>query len=160
MTAVEYNEIVDEMSDKIYRYALKTVYDADTAQDIVQDAFEKLWVNRDKIPVEKAGPFLYRISYNYMIDRFRKDKRQYFTDTLPETSHSEQYTDLKEVLEKALATLSEQKRSVLLLRDYEGYSYKEIGDIMEMTEPQVKITIFRARAAIKEYIGTMNLVLE
>ncbi|HVA97710.1 MAG TPA: sigma-70 family RNA polymerase sigma factor, partial [Bacteroidia bacterium] len=66
---------------------------------------------------------------------------------------------LKEVLNDAVNKLSDVQRSVVLLRDYEGYSYQEIGKITELTEAQVKVYIYRARVFLKNYIGSMDAVL-
>ena len=159
MTVKEYNNIVDEYSDRIYRYVLKTMRDADASMDLVQDSFEKLWKNRSKIETEKAGSWLYRTSYNAVIDVKRKEHRQIYTDTLPEQGTEKNYSDLKEILNEALSKINERQRTAILLRDYEGYSYKEIGDIMELNESQVKITIFRGRVALKEYIGKLDVVI-
>jgi RNA polymerase sigma-70 factor (ECF subfamily) len=67
---------------------------------------------------------------------------------------------LKEVLDEALQTLSEIQRSVVLLRDYEGYSYAEIGQITQLTEIQVKVNIFRGRMNLKKYLQKIENVLE
>ena len=99
--------------------------------------------------------------YPALFDKIRKEKRS----TLLEDHHEElvqtsnKYSDLKNVLNKALNTLTEIQRSVVLLRDYEGYSYEEIGEITGLNESQVKVYIYRARLALKSYIGSMeNLV--
>ncbi|HFB61480.1 MAG TPA: RNA polymerase sigma factor, partial [Bacteroidetes bacterium] len=69
------------------------------------------------------------------------------------------YSDLKEVLDKAVEQLPEIQRSVVLLRDYEGYSYREIGQITGLSESQVKVYIFRARLFLKKFIGKPEVVL-
>jgi len=96
-----------------------------------------------------------------MIDIIRKEKRM---TGLEETMEADlltdsQYSDLNEILHAALERLPEQYRSVVLLRDYEGYSYKEIGDITGLTEAQVKINIYRGRMALKNYIGKIETVI-
>ena len=70
------------------------------------------------------------------------------------------YSDLNEILHKAVARLPELQRTCILLRDYEGYSYREIGEITGMNEAQVKITIYRGRVALKNYIGKIETILE
>jgi RNA polymerase sigma-70 factor (ECF subfamily) len=76
-----------------------------------------------------------------------------------EFGHENQYTDLHEVLNIAVQQLPEIQKAVVTLRDYEGYSYKEIADITELTESQVKVYIYRARVFLKNYIGKIeNLV--
>jgi RNA polymerase sigma-70 factor (ECF subfamily) len=67
--------------------------------------------------------------------------------------------DLKEVLEEALNTLPEKQKAVILLRDYEGYSYDEIAEITELSASQVKVYIFRARKALQAYIKRLDLVI-
>jgi RNA polymerase sigma-70 factor (ECF subfamily) len=67
--------------------------------------------------------------------------------------------DLHEILNRGLGELSEIQRNVVLLRDYEGYSYQEIGEMTDLSEQQVKVYIFRARKFLKEYIGTIEAVI-
>ena len=55
--------------------------------------------------------------------------------------------------------MSEIQRSVVMLRDYEGYPYDEIGEITGLSESQVKVYIFRARKALKQYIGKLEMVV-
>jgi RNA polymerase sigma-70 factor (ECF subfamily) len=69
------------------------------------------------------------------------------------------YSDLKEVLDLALSRLSEIQRTVVLLRDYEGYSYEEIGEITGLNEAQVKVYIYRARLTLKQYLISTETVL-
>jgi RNA polymerase sigma-70 factor (ECF subfamily) len=71
----------------------------------------------------------------------------------------DQYSDLKEVLNEAVGKLNDIQRSVVLLRDYEGYTYQDIAEVTGLTESQVKVYIFRARKFLKQYIGTMQNVL-
>jgi RNA polymerase sigma-70 factor (ECF subfamily) len=66
---------------------------------------------------------------------------------------------LKEVLRDALDKLPEIQKSVIMLRDYEGYDYKEIGEITNLSESQVKVYIYRGRVALKEYIGSLSNVI-
>ena len=73
--------------------------------------------------------------------------------------YESQYTDLNEILHKALDHLSEQQKISVMLRDYEGYNYKEIGEIMGLSEAQVKINIYRGRVALKNFIGKIETVL-
>ncbi|MFN5219020.1 MAG: RNA polymerase sigma factor, partial [Sphingomonadales bacterium] len=72
---------------------------------------------------------------------------------------SVEYKGLKEILAKALETLPDIQRTVILLRDYEGYSYDEIGSITGLNESQVKVYIFRARQTLKSYLGSMEGVI-
>lgn len=161
MTTNEYNQIVEQYADRVFRYILKTIRDSERAHDLVQDSFEKLWRNTRDISYSKAKSYLFSIAHNTMVDMIRKENRQIVTDTaeMPESSHSRQYSDLKEILDEALNKLPEVQRSVILLRDYEGYSYEEIGEICHLTESQVKVYIYRARVFLKNYIGQMEKVI-
>ena len=96
-----------------------------------------------------------------MIDRIRKDKKQGDFESVDQRlyAHEEQYSDLKEILNEAITRLPADQKSVLLLRDYEGYSYKEIADITELSEAQVKVYIYRARVFLKTYIGSIETVV-
>ncbi len=69
------------------------------------------------------------------------------------------YSDLKEILDEAVEKLPDIQRSVLLLRDYEGYSYEEIGQITGLNESQVKVYIYRARIFMKDYFVSMDRVI-
>jgi len=154
MTVEEYNKAVDSYADNLYRFVLKNLQDEATAEDIVQESFEKLWIRLDDVEGTKAKSYLFTTAYHTMIDHIRKDQRmtrmekQHF-DVM---AHEEQYSDLKEVLAQALTLLPEDQRSVLLLRDYEGYSYQEIGEITGLNESQVKVYIYRARTFLKNFI--------
>ena len=160
MTTPEYNSCVDSYSDGIYRFILKNIKDSENARDVVQDTFEKLWKNAGNVSFEKAKSYLFTTAYHTMIDKIRKDKRKTtYDDSYENTlSHETQYSDLKEVLNEAVSKLPSIQRSVVLLRDYEGYDYKEIGDITGLNESQVKVYIYRARIFLRNYIGSMEAV--
>ena len=74
-------------------------------------------------------------------------------------AHTEQYSDLKEILNEAISRLPDDQRSVILLRDYEGYAYNEISEITGLSESQVKVYIYRGRLFLKNYIGNPEQVV-
>ena len=158
MTASEYNKCVDMHSDGVYRFILHNCKDKDDAKDIVQDTYEKLWITHPNVNFEKAKSYIFTTAYRTMIDKIRRDKKKAKFDEVDfnEHSHSEQYSDVKTRLREALKKLPEIQRSVITLRDYEGYSYEEIGEITGLNESQVKVYIYRARVFLKEYIGSMS----
>ena len=96
-----------------------------------------------------------------MIDMIRKEKRNTSLEELTQVSYTNtnQYTDLNEVLHEAINQLPAVQRSVILLRDYEGYSYEEIAEITALSESQVKVYIFRGRSFLRQYIGSLENVL-
>lgn len=161
MTAAEYNKSVDQYSDSIYRFILRNIKDRDKAEDIVQDTFEKLWRKVNEVSYEKVRSYLFTTAYHTMIDLIRREKKQGdFDSVTPEQhAHSNQYSDLQEILHIALDRLPEIQRSVILLRDYEGYSYQEISDITGLNESQVKVYIYRGRVFLKNFIGKIEAVI-
>jgi len=161
MNVKEYNQSVDLYSDNVFRFILKNIKDEERARDIVQDSYEKLWRNAENVNADKVKSYLFTTAYHTMIDVLRKDKRQTYLEDyqIPEDTHDEQYSDLSEVLNDAVKLLPEIQRTVILLRDYEGYSYKEIGEVTSLSEAQVKVYIYRARVFLKNYIGKMDLVI-
>jgi RNA polymerase sigma-70 factor (ECF subfamily) len=161
MTVAEYNQCVEKYSDGLYRFILKNIKDQDKASDIVQESFEKLWRKVSEVAFEKSKSYLFSTAYHTMIDEIRKGKRiEDISRVKPELySHKEQYSDLQEILHAALDKLPEIQRSVILLRDYEGYSYKEIGEISGLGESQVKVYIYRGRVFLKNYIGSLKAVI-
>jgi len=161
MTPYEYNKCVDLFSDSIYRFALKMLKDSDTCHDIVQDTFEKLWLRVGEIAIDKAKSYLFTTVYHATIDQIRKKNRVGNPVDLEKVNESVSSIspDLKEILNRGLALLPEDQKSVVLLRDYEGYSYEEIGEITGLSESQVKVYIYRARLFLKNYIGKIENVL-
>ncbi|NMC41436.1 MAG: RNA polymerase sigma factor [Bacteroidales bacterium] len=161
MTVKEYNKAVYEFSDALWRFIRGNLKDENRANDIVQDSFEKLWMHVTEIDFRVAKSWLFSTAYNNMIDIIRKEKRM----VLDEPAGNEEmicdssYTDLNEILHKAIGRLPEIQRCSVLLRDYEGYSYREIADITGQTEAQVKINIYRGRMALKTYIGKIESVI-
>jgi RNA polymerase sigma-70 factor (ECF subfamily) len=158
MTLDEYNASVDKFADGLYRFALKSLNDVEEAEDTVQDAFEKLWVKREEVDAEKVKSYLFTTVYHSLVDRSRKIKRFHDFQELP--VEDQQYTsdnfDLKKQLDKALQLLPGYQRHVILLRDYEGYSYQEIGEITNLTTQQVKVYIFRARKSLRTYLISLE----
>lgn len=162
MTTHDYNRCVDAHADGVYRFILHNTRDKEFSQDIVQDAFEKMWMNVDNINAEKAKSYLYTTAYHTMLDKLRRAKKQGNWNEVREEAISHQqehYSGLKQILREALDKLPEIQRTVIMLRDYEGYTYEEIGEITGLNPSQVKVYIYRARLAMKEYIGKPENVI-
>jgi RNA polymerase sigma factor (sigma-70 family) len=161
MTVEEFNLSVDCFSDNIYRFILKNIRDTDKAKDIVQDTYEKLWVKVDTVSYEKVKSYLFTTAYHTMIDMIRRERKigDMAEVRYENYSHSEQYSDLNEILHEAVNKLPEDQKAVIMLRDYEGYSYEEIGEITGLNESQVKVYIYRARIFLKDYIKSLETVI-
>jgi RNA polymerase sigma factor (sigma-70 family) len=154
MTEREYNECVNLYSDNVYRFILKNLRNEEDAKDVVQSAFEKMWVNREQVLNIKSKSFLFTVAYNQMIDHIRKNKRITLKEEFSETAlgSGNQQHNTKRVLQEALSKLSETQKSLVMLKDYEGYNYAEIGQITGLNESQVKVYLHRARLQLKAYI--------
>lgn len=161
MTVKQYNQCVEDFSDDVYRFILKNIKDQDKAHDIVQDSYEKLWLNVKSVDHKKVKSYLFTTAYRTMIDLIRREKKKadFEQVNVSAYAHEDQYSDIQEVLHQAIEQLPADQRSVIMLRDYEGYAYKEIAEITGLSESQVKVYIYRGRLFLKNYIGSMEVLV-
>jgi RNA polymerase sigma-70 factor (ECF subfamily) len=154
MTEREYNECVNLYADNVFRFIVKNLRHEEDARDIVQTAFEKLWRTREEVDAGRSKSYLFTIAYNGMIDHIRKNKRIRLTESFTEGDRGSTgpASNTRRILEEALSRLSETQRSLVMLKDYEGYNYAEIGQITGLSESQVKVYLHRARLQLREYI--------
>ena len=155
MTDKDYNECVDNFADGVYRFIVKNIRHTEDAQDIVQSAFEKLWVNRAQVLPEKAKSYLFTVAYHQMIDHIRKSNKMPLSDeaSIPHQPINQAQTELKALLMRAVNELNPTQKSLVLLKDYEGYSYQEIAEIMNLSDSQVKVYLHRARIILKNKLS-------
>ncbi len=161
MTEKEYNDCVTKHADNVYRFIVKNLRHEEDARDVVQTAYEKLWRNREDVENEKSKSYLFTIAYNAMIDHLRKVKRIYLKEDFREDAQviNKPAHNAKAVLQEALARLSETQRSLVMLKDYEGYIYEEIGQITGLNSSQVKVYLHRARIQLKDYLVSVENVI-
>lgn len=161
MNTDEYNSCVELFSDGLYRFALKMLKNVELAEDNVQDTFENLWRRRAEVTFDRAKSYLFTSTYNGAIDTIRREKhRAEYLQHLPsEAEHQSGYSDVNEVLDRVVDQLPEVQKSVLLLRDYEGYTYEEIGEITNLTLSQVKVYLYRARVFLKEKLVSIDALI-
>jgi RNA polymerase sigma-70 factor (ECF subfamily) len=154
MTEREYNDCVKLYADNVYRFILKNLRHEEDSRDVVQSAFEKLWRNRESVDNSTSKSYLFTIAYNQMIDHVRKNKRISLKEEFNDTDRgiSRPQSNAKRILDEALGRLSDIQRSLVMLKDYEGYNYAEIGQITGLNESQVKVYLHRARLQLREYI--------
>lgn len=153
MTQHEYNDTVMTCADDLYRFVFKSTKNIEDARDIVQHAFEILWVKKDEVEVEKVKSYLFTIGYRKMIDELRKKKHIHFKEELPEqiAGYTEtKQTGLKKILHNALDALPDIQKQLVILKDYEGYSYEEMAKITGLQDSQVKVYLYRARNSLKK----------
>ncbi len=162
MTEKDYNLCVNLYADNVFRFIVKNLRHEEDARDVVQTAFEKLWRNRELVDNDKCKSYLFTVAYNQMIDHIRKIKRITLKEDFAEETqigHQSSTNHTKQVLMEALNRLNDTQRSLVLLKDYEGYNYDEISKIMDLTESQVKVYLHRARLALRNYLVSKENVM-
>ena len=154
MTEKEYNECVTLFADNVYRFIFKNLGHKEDAKDVVQTAFEKLWINRQQVDNTRSKSFLFTVAYHQMIDHIRKTKRVSLKEEhcIERGVTYQRNNNIKKILDEALQKLGETQRSLVLLKDYEGYNYDEIGQITGLSQSQVKVYLHRARLQLKNYL--------
>ncbi len=155
MRRQEYNKVVEQFAGNLYGYAFRFMRSEHDAQDIVQDVFEKLWLNRKKVEIDKAKSWMFTTAHNAMINFMTRKDRMHLSDEIVSVERSvdqQRQYEAREIVDKAVAFLPPMQKSIILLRDLEGYAYQEIADILEISESQVKVYLFRARKKLKKQL--------
>ncbi|WP_052144192.1 RNA polymerase sigma factor [Sphingobacterium sp. SYP-B4668] len=157
-----FNEIYFQYSPKIYIRLIKLVKDPTIAEEILQDVFTKIWLNREKIePTSGFVSFLNHISDNLAMDFFRKVQRdkalqlEIWASAIELYYHTEEAVflkDTRDILSKAIDSLSPKRKQILLLSKFQEKSYKEIADELGISVSTVSNQLVSALKDIKEYI--------
>lgn len=153
MTQKEYNNGVRLWADDVYRFAVRCGGGEEWSKDAVQEAYASLWECRERVEVEKGKSFLFTVVHNCLMSHHRHEQvhQQILPLLEPErvVQPNERF-DLQEALHKALGRLPEVQRAAVQLKDVEGYSCKEIANMLSLTEKQVSVYLFRARVSLKK----------
>ena len=155
MTQKEYNNGVKLWADDVYRFAVSCGGDSELSKDAVQEAYATLWEQREKVVVEKGKSFLLSVVHNQLMSHHRHV--QVHQQAVPflqedETVKPDERFDLQEVLHKALERLPQVQRTAVVMKDVEGYSCKEIAEMLKLSEKQVSVYLFRARVTMKKLL--------
>jgi len=158
LNTAKYNALVKEYTAPLYKFLYKSVRDKDAVKDLLQDTFVKLWEHKDNIQEGKEKSWLFTTAYHFMLKYLEKDKRNVRgeEEVVVAVQANTNY-EAKELVDILIAKLPEIQRSILLLRDMEGYDYKEIGEILKLNESQVKVYLFRARQKLRDELKAMNV---
>lgn len=141
-------------------FAFRFVMDMHAAEDLVQESFASIYVHRqDYKPTHEFKPFLYAVVRNKCIDFLRKNKNVTTIDLADielasSESCPEQFIQQQEELNHSveiLKKLNSDYRTALFLYEVDGFSYKEISEIMGKSLPQIKIILYRARKALQKF---------
>lgn len=158
MKEISFRNDILPLKDKLYRLALRITLDSAEAEDIVQDTMIRVWNKRDEwAQFNSIEAFCLTVARNLAIDRSQKSEVQNIeltteTQEMSDDSTPERQLERSEQMDlvrKLINELPEKQRTIIQLRDIEEKSYKEIADVMQLTEDQVKVTLFRARQRIK-----------
>ncbi len=158
MKEISFRNDILPLKDKLYRLALRITLDSAEAEDIVQDTMIRVWNKREEwAQFNSIEAFCLTVARNLAIDRSQKSEAQNIeltteTQEMSDGSTPERQLERSEQMDlvrKLINELPEKQRTIIQLRDIEEKSYKEIADVMQLTEDQVKVTLFRARQRIK-----------
>ena len=149
------------LKNELYRMALRITMNPAEAEDVVQETMMKVWNKRDSWEqIDSIEAFCLTICRNLSLDKARRmDNQTQSLDAsiqphdLRVASNPEEQTiqnDRVRLVRQLINALPEKQRSCMQLRDMEGKSYKDIATILDITEEQVKVNIFRARQTIRE----------
>ena len=162
MKKISFRNDVLPLKNELYRLALRITLNPAEAEDIVQETMIKVWNKREQWnDIESIEAFCLTICRNISLDKMRKMENQ--NQSLEEGEHDapdQSYAsnpeeqamqqDKLKLIRRLINALPEKQRSAMQLRDFEGKSYKEIAQIMDISEEQVKVNIFRARQTIRQ----------
>lgn len=148
------------LKDRLFRLALRITLNRQEAEDIVQDTLIKIWNARDKWEtIDSMEAFALTITRNLSLDSIKRmgnneniqeDSKADHPDYANTPSEHVIQQDKLTIVKKIINGLPEKQRSCMQLRDIEGKSYKDIAQILKITEDQVKVNIFRARQTVKQ----------
>lgn len=152
--------------NKLFRFAFRILGNSEEAKDVVQEVMIKVWNGREQMAeVQNMEAWCMRITKNLSLDKLRSRQRR-ATDSIDEgfevrneALSPHENTELSESMlriNQLIAALPEKQRQVIHLRDIEGYSYNEICEMLELDMSQVKVSLFRARNAVREKLVKMN----
>jgi len=157
----EFRKWVAEYQDQAWTLARYILKDDAEAEDATQEAFVKLWNNRDSIDPERIKPWLMRVTRNHCLDRLRRRRPE---QPFEEYQSAEERGPLQGAeqgelgwwLKNAIAALKEPYRTLVVLRDVEQHSYEEMAGVTELTLAQVKVYLHRARKQLREQLAEVR----
>ena len=167
--AAAYTRIFDFYSKHVYYLSLKFTKDPVMAEDLTQEIFTRLWVNREKLAtVQHFKAFLNTVSKNLLRNYLRKKVLSpenatflagYFRESAASAQDKLEFKELESALDEAVAQLPAQLHKVFTLSRVEGLSHDEIAARLGLSKISVKSYIFRSLVMIREYLGRKHPLL-
>lgn len=161
-----FRQWVDDYQDQAWTLARYLLKDPSEAEDVCQEAFVKLWHHQDSIDAAKIKPWLMKVTRNGCLDRIRR--RKPVEELNEQTTESQgpggdegplnntQRQELGQKLKQCIAGLAEPYRSLVVLRDIHQHSYDEVAGVLELSLPQVKTYLHRARKQLREQLAEVR----
>ena len=158
MTADEFKIKVFVLKDKLYRFSKRILNDETEAQDVTQDVLMKLWSMRNKLnKYNSIEALAMTTTRNISLDRARRKNLRY--KKAPQLKYEAETVDardyvedkeLGEIISRAINNLNEPQRTIMHLRDVEGYSFEEIEPVVKMTTETLRVNLSRARKKVRD----------
>jgi RNA polymerase sigma-70 factor (ECF subfamily) len=158
----KFRQWVDEYQDQAWTLARYLLKDPAEAEDAVQEAFVKLWNNQHRVDPERIRPWLMKVTRNLCLDRLRRRRptqewqEGQQADDSPGPMQGAQQHELGEWLKHSINGLTEPYRSLVVLRDVHQHSYEEVASVLELSLPQVKVYLHRARKQLREQLAEVR----
>jgi RNA polymerase sigma-70 factor (ECF subfamily) len=158
----KFRQWVDEYQDQAWTLARYLLKDPAEAEDAVQEAFVKLWNNQGRVDPERIRPWLMKVTRNLCLDRLRRRRptqewqEWQKADDSPGPMQGAEQHELGEWLKHSINGLTEPYRSLVVLRDVHQHSYEEVANVLELSLPQVKVYLHRARKQLREQLAEVR----
>ena len=158
----KFRQWVDEYQDQAWTLARYLLKDPAEAEDAVQEAFVKLWKHQQRVDPDRIRPWLMKVTRNLCLDRLRRrhPTQEWEEWQQPDDAHGPlqdvQQHELGEWLKHSINGLTEPYRSLVVLRDVQQHSYEEVANVLELSLPQVKVYLHRARKQLREQLAEVR----
>jgi RNA polymerase sigma-70 factor (ECF subfamily) len=164
MESKEFKKRILPLGQPLYRFAAGFLKDGSEAEDVVQDIFLKLWSMRDKMEeIKNINAFAYTMTRNICLDKLKGRRIKYYDNAVPGVPEPEaddpdpgsmaEIRDSADRVRMLISNLPEQQKTIIHLRDIDGYSYEEISEIMDMEINAIRVTLSRARRSVRESLN-------
>jgi len=165
-----FRRLVSEHQHRLYGLAVQMLGNGGEAEEVVQDALVKLWHHLAELEAERVKPWLLTVTRNACLDLLRRRKFQavplavgadeFIASDVPDPAQHYENDDREQRLMAVVRELDEPFRSLILLREIQGCSYAEVGEILQLNASQVKVYLHRARRKLRELICWEQLSTE